>query len=162
MGDYESKGPVAASAEEILKMMSSPEYLEKESLIDGAVKATARVAKNDGKNISIVVDREDPTREPGAKKGATEKVKVMIEWDVAARRNRWKTVVKGREKLVDIHGTTWIEPAGENRCNICEKGTVNINVPLIGKLVASGLTNDLRKSFPKKAALVDKLIKEKK
>lgn len=160
MSDYEAKAPISASAEEVFKLMATAEYAEAQAFVDGAVAAKARVEKDDGKSIVIVVDRTDPNREPGKTK-QTVKATITNNWDVATRRNTWKTVVSGRENVVKISGSVWIESNGSG-CTLCEKGNVTINVPLIGKPIASGLAADLKKVLPRKARLVEKKLGEKK
>ena len=162
MADYEAKATIEAPVDEVLKIMTSPDYIEAEARIDGALNCKACVRKNDTDCTVIVAEREDPSREPGARRGATEKSTTTSEWDLAARRNRWRCVVAGRERLVKISGITWIESDGATRTRICEKGSFIINLPLIGNLIAKGLANDLRKSLPVKAKLVEKRYKEKK
>lgn len=161
MSDYENKATISASADDVVKLMTTTEYVEAESIVDGALSVKARIEKSDGKSVTIVVERSDPGREPGAKSSKPEKSVVTLDWDIQARRNRWSTKVIGREKLVKITGATWVEPAGDARCNLCEKGSITINLPLIGKLIANGLASDLKKSLPQKARLVEKKLKEK-
>lgn len=159
MSDFEAKAPINASADEVVKLMATAEYAEAQAFVDGAVSAKGRLEKGAGDNVVTIVERNDPSREPG-KHGKTEKVTVTNNWDVATRRNNWKTVVHGREKLVKIHGVMWIEPTGDSTCNLCEKGHVEINIPLIGKPIANGLAADLKKVLPRKAKLVEKKLAE--
>ena len=157
--DYEAKVAVSAAADDVVRIMTTTDYLEAEAVMDGAVKATARIEKSEGSKLVMVVEREDPTREPGAKKGQTEKVTVTTEWDTAARRSSWKSKVHGREKLVSITGISMIEPTGDSSCNIREKGSVDIKLPLVGKLIAGGLASDLKKNVAKKPGLIEKKLK---
>ncbi len=155
--DYETRVSCPASADDVVKLMTTVGYAEAEAQMDGAVKAQARIDKSDGSRVTMVVEREDPTRDPGAKKGQTDKTTVTSEWDTSARRSSWKVVAHGKEKLVAISGVTTIEPTGDASCNISEKGTVDIKLPLIGNAIAKGLANDLKKGVSKKPGLIQKL-----
>lgn len=160
MRKYEAQAHIPFPADEVVKLLATPEHLEDEARLDGALSAKARVEKSDDKNITLTVDREDPSRAPaGGKYAKSEKNTLTIEWDLETRTNNWKVKVHSMPKMVKIFGTTRVEPDGDG-CRLRETGNIHIKVPLIGNIVAKKLAADLKKNFPKKARLADKKLKK--
>ncbi len=160
MKKYEAKTRIHFPAYEVVQLLYTPEQLEDEARLDGAISAKAQVKKNDGKTIVLVVDREDPSRAPAGKYSKSEKNILTIEWNKETRTNNWKVKVLSMPKMVKVFGTTRVEPDGDG-CLLTEKGYIDIKVPIIGNMVAKKLAADLERNFLKKGKLIEEKLKRK-
>ena len=159
MKKYDASVKVNAPVDAVLKLMATAEYAREEAKLDGAVKADAAVKESTDEKIVIHINREDPSRGAGGKiAGKTEKNIITQEWNLGTGKCRWSVRVPGMEKLVNIAGETWLEPAGEGVCRLCEAGGVDIKVPVIGNLVASGVVSDIKNNFSRKAKFIEKQL----
>jgi len=158
MKTYESKARLDIPADEVFALMATADYIQEEAFAIGAKEATATEKQRDDNSVTIIVNRKDPTKEPGAKPGKLEENEVTVVWDLKARKDTWKVKVRGKEKLVAIEGMTWIEPDGDG-CMICEKGSVDIKVPMIGNMLAKSVVKDLKQNVSKKAKLIKKKLR---
>ncbi len=154
MAKYEQRKKIPAPADVVVGILSSPEHLEDEAKIEGAISAKARVEKEEGDVVFFIVDREDPARGPAPNK--TEKIEVSMKWDRAARSCKWRCRVLRQEKMSKIQGTTEVVPDGDDACIISEHGTVEIKLPLIGNLIAKAVISGIKKDFEPKCKLVKK------
>ena len=145
MKKYESKARLDIPADEVLSLMATADYIQEEAFAIGAKEATATEQKRDDNSVTILVNRKDPTKEPGAKPGQLEENEVTVVWDLEEKKDTWTVKVKGKEKLVDIRGTTWIEEDGDG-CMLREKGRGGIRVTRIGNKGAKGVGKKLEKS----------------
>jgi hypothetical protein len=157
MKSYSISMEINAKAEDVLKLVTTVDYVEKEALVDGAVSSKTRIERSDSKSAVIVSDRVEYSRGPNGKitKNKTEKNVLTSEWSLDKMRSSWKVKVPGMEMLVNISGETWIEPAGD-KCRLCDKGNVSVKVPFIGGAVENAITEDIKKNFPLKKPLIEK------
>ncbi len=162
MKTYETSLRITAPAAEVLKLITTADYAEREALTDGAFTAKSNAEKSGACIITIITDRVDPSRGPNGKpiKDKKEKSTITSEWNLDAMRSNWSTKVPGMEKLVKISGSTWLEPDGAGACRLCEKGAVSIGIPLIGDIVAKAIVDDIKKGFPEKGKLIERKLKE--
>jgi hypothetical protein len=162
MKSYEASLKISATADEVVKLITTAEYAEEEAVVDGAFSAKSRAESCGDNAVRIITERVDPSRGPNGKpiKDKKEKSTVTSEWDIAKMRSNWSTKVPGMEKLVKISGSTWIEPHGADCCRLCEKGSVSIGLPLVGDIIAKGIADDIKNGFPEKAKLIEKKLKK--
>ncbi len=161
MKSYEITQKIAAPAAEVVKIITTAEYAQKEALLDSAFEAKSRIEQS-GATIKIITDRVDPSRAPNGKllKDKKEKSTVTSEWNIDKMRSEWSTKAHGMEKIVKISGTTWIEKDGESACLLREKGSASIGIPIIGDVVAKAIVEDIKKMFPDKAKLIEGMLKQ--
>jgi hypothetical protein len=159
MTNYEVKVRIGAPADKVAKLAATTEYAEWEAMNEGAVSAKARVEKQSGPKVTLVIERQDYSRGAGGKKTSKKERNITTqEWDTDAMRCRWNVRVPGMELLVEIRGELWLEPDGPDACFMREKGGAAIKVPLIGKTVERSITDDIKRDFPKKTAFfIEKL-----
>lgn len=145
-------------AEQVVNLIATAEYAQEEAYLEGAIKAEAKDSRQ-GDVVTITINREDPSRGPGGKvKNKTEKSIVTSVWNISTRKCEWTVKVPGMEKLVKIFGTTSVDPDGDGSCYMSETANVDIKVPLIGDIVASGVVADMKSDFLKKGKLVEKKL----
>ncbi|HOO57401.1 MAG TPA: DUF2505 family protein [bacterium] len=161
MKSYKVSVDINAPAEAVLGVVTTPEYVNEEAKIDGAISCEARIEKSDGGKAVLVSDRVEYSRGPNGKvsKSSKEKNTLTSEWDLGAMKSKWNVKVKGMEKLVQVNGSTWIEKTGESTCRFCDSGTANIKVPLLGAKVEKEIVKDIENNFSKKKPLIEGMIK---
>ena len=130
MKSYNLKIEIDAPAEEVLKLVTTAEWAETEALADGSITAKARVEKSDGKSVTLVIEREDPSRGPKGIKMKDKKEKSVLtsEWDLGSMRSKWSVRTIGMEKIVKVSGSTWIEPAGNDKWGLGENGPISADI----------------------------------
>lgn len=159
MKTYQQKARLSAPATKALEILATPEHLEDEAKVEGAVSAKARIESRDDRSVTIVVDRQDPGRTPtGRDPKKTEKTVLTVQWDLQTMKNTWHVRVIGNEKMAKIFGNSRLEPDGESACFLHEEGNIDIRLPLVGNLIAGVVANDIKRDFPTKVKLLEKKL----
>ncbi|HOY63196.1 MAG TPA: DUF2505 family protein [bacterium] len=160
MKSYKTSIDINAAAEDVLGLVTTAEWAEKEARADGALAARARIEKKDDGFVTLVVEREDPSRGPkGVKDVKTREKSVLTStWDIKNMNSKWNVRTIGKEKLVKVCGTSRIEPRGD-KCRYYDQGEVSIGIPIIGDIVAKAVVSDIEKAFPGKKGLMESSLK---
>jgi hypothetical protein len=162
MKSYKISIDVNAKAEDVLGLVTTAEWAEKEARADGALSAKARIEKKDDNFVTLVVDREDPGRGPKGVKDTKNREKSVLTstWDIKNMNSKWNVRTIGKEKLVKVCGTSKIEPRGD-KCRYYDQGEVSISIPIIGDIVARAVVSDIEKAFPGKKGLMEESLKSR-
>ena len=161
MKSYKISFELDSKAEDALKLVTTPEWAEREALADGALSAKARVEKCDDCSVTLVIEREDPSRGPKGFKDPKSREKSVLTstWDLKSMRSKWSVRTVGKEKLVKVCGSSRIEPRGAG-CSYFDSGEVSIGIPILGDIVARAVVADIEKAFPGKKELMEERLKK--
>ncbi len=135
--------------DDLVGVMADAGYLEAQERHFGALEVHVR--REDGPSGPVfVVDKTEPGRGPTGKKDPSrpEASTLTQRWDLAARSCTWELVNHKHRDRVKVHGTTTIEPDGEG-ARVVERGTIEIDVPFVGKKLEKKFCASIERKAPK-------------
>ncbi|MEW5947009.1 MAG: DUF2505 family protein [bacterium] len=164
MGErYRLTASFGIGAAELAKLMATPGFAEAEAFIDGAVEARCVEQGRDGAAVRFRIDRVDHSRERSGKKakGKTERSVTHQDWDLAKASCRWRVEAPGYTGIVDVRGTTRLEPE-PGGCRYTEEGEMTVRIPVIGRIIARSVVADIKRGFPQKVRFIEETIAKSK
>ncbi len=89
---YRFESTINVSRDDMMAMLTSPEFLETEARENGAVEVTCHVRKKGAGKLSLLVRKTDPSIDADGQpvEGKFDHVVMEQEWDLKAGRVDWK------------------------------------------------------------------------
>lgn len=144
--------------------LTDPEARKTEALeVGGALEADAK-REDLGERVRLVLTQKVYGRGMDGKKdrSKTDRAVFVEEWDKKSYESTWsyrmeetfgdRVKVQGRKRLV---------AGGESACTYVDETTVDVNVPVIGRMIAGSVLSSLEKAQPRLMEWMKKKLDEK-
>jgi len=153
----------SCSREKLLKLMTDPSIRKAESMeIGGALEAEANVEKGpDGNHHLTVISKVHPRKMDGKKdKSKTERAILRESWNIDKFECDWsytleetfsdKVKVTGHKRILDR----------SDKCQYMDEVNVEVNIPVIGGMIAQTVVSHLEKGTPRLIEWINKKLNE--
>ena len=140
-------------AQQVFELLNDPPFLERKALDFGATDAkVTRTTRADGMLI-VTIDVWEPAHFPPGNKNPSRRT-MTLETDTKTRRSRWTQIVHGMEDRSTAAGDSEVVELGPNRCELITRGSIEIRVPIMGKVIEKKIVQGVENNAEKERRYV--------
>ncbi|MFO7564353.1 MAG: DUF2505 family protein [Enhygromyxa sp.] len=121
--------PVSA----VIELLNDPDFLAQKARDFGATEAKATARTEADGTVVAILDVWEPAHFPPGK--GTSHRTLTQRTNPTSKRGTWTQVVHGLEDRSKAEGTTELVELGPQRCELINRGSIEIRVPLLGKTI---------------------------
>lgn len=154
-----------ASKEKLLDFIIDPDMKKAEALeVGGAVEAEATREDMGGDRVKIEVKMKVYAHGMDGKKdkSKTEAAVFTEKWDLKKYESEWMYTMEGAfAGKVKVGGKKMLVGGGDNACTYVDETTVEVNIPIIGRMISGKVGEKLERSQPRVMEWMKKKLNEK-
>jgi hypothetical protein len=153
------------SREKLFEFLTNPEARKAEALeIGGALEAEAKREETGPNRVKLVLTQKVYGRGMDGKKDKSKTDRAVFEevWDKGSYESTWSyRMVETFGDRVKVSGRKKLVAGGEGACTYVDETTVDVNVPVIGRMIAGSVLSSLEKAQPRLVEWMKKKLNEK-
>jgi hypothetical protein len=159
---YRTESHHTEPAEKLLAVLTDPRFVEQRELAQGAVEANAEIIEKGPDKLVIQLDAVEygRTMTGALDKSKREKSQTIQNWNLKDKSGKW--VYKGTHgDRINVSGAFRIVAEGAQACRLISDFFVDVSIPLLGGKIEKMVINEIEKSEPRSAAVVERFLSEK-
>lgn len=153
------------SREKLFEYLTDPEARKAEALeIGGALEADAKREEVGSNRVKLVLTQKVYGRGMDGKKDKSKTDRAVFdeEWDKGRYESTWSYRMEETfGERVKVYGKKKLLDRGEGACTYVDETTVDVNVPVIGRMIAGSVLSSLEKAQPRLVEWMKKKLDEK-
>jgi hypothetical protein len=153
------------SRERLFEYLTDPEARKAEALeIGGALEADAKREEVGSNRVKLVLTQKVYGRGMDGKKDKSKTDRAVFdeEWDKDRYESTWSYRMEETfGERVKVYGKKKLLARGEGACTYVDETTVDVNVPVIGRMIAGSVLSSLEKAQPRLVEWMKKRLDEK-
>lgn len=142
------------SARVLFELYGNTEFQEDKAIHMGALSASATRGRREDGRIEMTIDMLRPKHGGGGEERST----MSMVLDPRTFGSTWRQVVHGYETRAKVEGTSTVEAEGEAKCALTIDGTIEIRIPLLGRMIERKIVAAIERDVGKEAGFIRRAL----
>jgi len=152
---FSSKSCFDVPAPALFELYADTSFQEAKAVHMGARSASAtRAERPDGK-LEVTVTMVRPRHGGG---DTDEHATMTMLLDPKTLGSTWRQVVRGYERRARVEGTSCVRAMGAERCELTVEGSIEIKIPLLGRLIERKIVEAIERSVDQEAGFIQRVL----
>lgn len=155
---FSTSGRFDVPARALFELYGETRFQEEKALAMGALSARATRSELPSGTVQMVLEMTRPRHGGG---GGEEQAVMTMDLDPQTFGSQWKQVVKGQESRARVEGTSSVQALDEHRCELRVDGTIEIKVPLLGRMIERKIVDAIERDAHKETSFIEAALRER-
>ncbi len=145
------------SARVLFELYGDTTFQEDKAVHMGALSATATRREREDGRVEMTIEMLRPKHGGGGEERAT----MTMVLDPRTFGSTWKQVVHGYEERARVEGTSTVRAEGEQRCSLTIDGTIEIRIPLLGRMIERKIVDAIERDVGKEEGFIRRTLQQR-